>query len=144
MHPLLLDLRGAAELVGVTAQTTRTWALRGRIPGLRVGGSWRFWRPALLAAAAGVETGPGAGHGPAQQAPEPELVSISQLADLLGLHERTVSLLLRQGNLPGRKTGGRWRVYWPAVRDAIATGGPLPRPEADPPAGQEPPAGAPA
>lgn len=111
-------------MIAVTPQTTRNWAVAGRIPGIRVGGSWRFWRPALLAAVAGTEITDRSVSDPADVA-EPEVVSISQLADLLGVHANTVNLLLRQGSLPGRKIGGRWRVYWPAVRDAIAAGEPL-------------------
>lgn len=38
-----------------------------------------------------------------------ELLTASQVADLLQVHLRTVYKLVRQGNIPGRKFGGGWR-----------------------------------
>ena len=38
-----------------------------------------------------------------------ELLTASQVADLLQVHLRTVYKLVRQGSIPGRKFGGGWR-----------------------------------
>ncbi len=38
-----------------------------------------------------------------------EILTASQVADLLQLHPRTVYKLVKQGSLPGRKFGGGWR-----------------------------------
>jgi len=38
-----------------------------------------------------------------------ELLTASQVADLLQVHLRTVYKLVRQGTIPGRKFGGGWR-----------------------------------
>lgn len=38
-----------------------------------------------------------------------ELLTASQVADLLQVHLRTVYKLVRQGAIPGRKFGGGWR-----------------------------------
>ncbi len=38
-----------------------------------------------------------------------EILTASQVADLLQLHPRTVYKLAKQGSLPGRKFGGGWR-----------------------------------
>ncbi|GAA2027447.1 helix-turn-helix domain-containing protein [Pseudokineococcus marinus] len=124
MHPRLLDLRATAALVAVTPQTARNWAHAGRIPGVRVGGSWRFWRPAVLAAVVGPESAQRS-EAREPEVDEPGIVGIKQLADLLGVHDRTVNELLRRGQLPGRKIGNSWRLSWPDIRDAIAEGRPL-------------------
>jgi excisionase family DNA binding protein len=38
-----------------------------------------------------------------------EILTASQVADLLQIHPRTVYKLVKQGALPGRKFGGGWR-----------------------------------
>ena len=38
-----------------------------------------------------------------------ELLTASQVADLLQVHLRTVYKLVRQGSIPGKKFGGGWR-----------------------------------
>ena len=38
-----------------------------------------------------------------------EILTASQVANLLQLHPRTVYKLVKQGHLPGRKFGGGWR-----------------------------------
>lgn len=121
MHPQLVDLDDVAELIAVSTATARRWAAAGKIPGVRVGGQWRFWAPAVLTAVVGPEA---VGHAPAPPAGyiEPGVVPAADLADLLGIHPRTVSVLLLAGEIPARKVGHQWRAYWPAIRDRIAAG----------------------
>ena len=38
-----------------------------------------------------------------------EILTASQVANLLQIHPRTVYKLVKQGSLPGRKFGGGWR-----------------------------------
>ncbi len=38
-----------------------------------------------------------------------EILTASQVADLLQVHLRTIYKLVRQGAIPGRKFGGGWR-----------------------------------
>jgi excisionase family DNA binding protein len=38
-----------------------------------------------------------------------EILTASQVADLLQIHPRTVYKLVKQGSIPGRKFGGGWR-----------------------------------
>ncbi|HEU4341257.1 MAG TPA: helix-turn-helix domain-containing protein [Candidatus Binatia bacterium] len=38
-----------------------------------------------------------------------EILTASQVANLLQIHPRTVYKLVKQGTLPGRKFGGGWR-----------------------------------
>jgi excisionase family DNA binding protein len=124
MHPLVLDLEGAAAMIAVSPNTARRWAATGQIPGSRIGGQWRFWTPSLLESAVGADA---AAH--AQGLPEgyvePSAVGVAQLADLLGIHQRTIAVLLRQGDIPAKKIGYLWRAYWPEIRDHIAAGLPL-------------------
>lgn len=124
MHPQILDLEGAADVIAVSPNTARRWAAAGRLPGARIGGQWRFWLPAVLESVVGADA---AAH--AQGLPEghiePSVVGVAQLADLLGIHQRTIAVLLRNGDIPARKAGYLWRAYWPEIRDRIAAGQPL-------------------
>lgn len=38
-----------------------------------------------------------------------EILTASQVAQLLQVHPRTIYKLVRQGSIPGRKFGGGWR-----------------------------------
>jgi excisionase family DNA binding protein len=38
-----------------------------------------------------------------------EILTASEVADLLQIHPRTVYKLVKQGSIPGRKFGGGWR-----------------------------------
>jgi excisionase family DNA binding protein len=38
-----------------------------------------------------------------------EILTATQVADLLQLHPRTVYKLVKQGSIPGKKFGGGWR-----------------------------------
>ena len=40
-----------------------------------------------------------------------EILTASQVAELLQMHPRTVYKLVKQGSLPGRKCGGGWRFF---------------------------------
>lgn len=124
MHPQLLDLEAAAVLIAVSPVTARRWVNAGKIPGSRIGGQWRLWAPAVLASVVGTDA---AQHAPAPPAgyTEPGVVGVAQLAELLGIHQRTVAVLLRKGDIPAQKAGYQWRAYWPTIRDAIAAGRPL-------------------
>ena len=45
----------------------------------------------------------------------PDLVLVADLAKHLGLSRHVVRTLLKRGELPGRKIGGRWVVPRPAL-----------------------------
>jgi len=47
---------------------------------------------------------------------------IDEVSDRLGLPTETVRKLLEAGHLPGREFDGQWRIYWPAVLDALSHG----------------------
>ena len=49
-----------------------------------------------------------------------ELLTASQVADLLQVHLRTVYKLVRQGSIPGRKFGGGWRFSKTAILQLAA------------------------
>ena len=46
--PLLLDSRGAGELLGLYYKTVEQLAHAGRLPGVKVGRTWRFSRDSLI------------------------------------------------------------------------------------------------
>ena len=125
MHPHLLDAEGVAVLVGSSPAAVRRWAHAGEIPGTRVGGQWRFWAPAVLERVIGAEPARSAVPALPDGHTEPGVVASGELADLLGLPDRTVTMLMRQGRIPGEKVGGQWRSYWPWIQQRIAAGLPL-------------------
>jgi excisionase family DNA binding protein len=49
-----------------------------------------------------------------------ELLSPGDIAKLLGLHERTVQLFLKQGKIKGMKVGRKWRAYRSDIEDYLA------------------------
>ena len=49
-----------------------------------------------------------------------EILTASQVADLLQVHLRTVYKLVRQGSIPGRKFGGGWRFSKDEILRMIA------------------------
>ena len=122
MHPLLMDLDDVAALLREHVSTVGDRARRGDIPGARVGAQWRFWRPAVMRLAVGDVV---AARLSAPQDDDPELVSPAEIADLLGISMATTMTLLHSGDIPAGRVGGRWHIYWPAIRDAIAEGHPL-------------------
>lgn len=124
MHPHVLDLRTAAARTSMQPAVLRRRAHRGEIPGSQVGRQWRFWHPSLVLHLVGPEAAAMLDSSP-QQHCDPGIVTTRELADLLGIPERTIALLLRHGALPGRKDHTRWRIYWPVIRDRIAAGQPL-------------------
>jgi excisionase family DNA binding protein len=46
--PLLLDSRGAGELLGLHYKTVERLAHAGRLPGVKLGRTWRFSRDSLI------------------------------------------------------------------------------------------------
>jgi len=53
-----------------------------------------------------------------------EILTASQVADLLQVHPRTVYKLVKQGAIPGRKFGGGWRFSKGEIMQMISTQGP--------------------
>jgi excisionase family DNA binding protein len=49
-----------------------------------------------------------------------EILTASQVADLLQVHLRTIYKLVRQGLIPGRKFGGGWRFSKDEILKMIA------------------------
>lgn len=125
MHPYLLNVEGVAVLLNTSLNGARGWAHDGDIPGVRVGKQWRFWAPAVLEQVLGAEAARLALPALPEGHQDPGVVTVPALADLLGLPSRTVSILLRQGSIPGGKVGGQWRAYWPLITAKIASGKPL-------------------
>ena len=124
MHPLLMDLDDVAALSTEHPATVGARARRGEIPGTQIGVQWRFWRPTVMRAVVGETAAAHALRG-LEQPEDPEVVNPSQLADLLGISLPTILNLVSAGAIPAGKTGSRWHIYWPAIRDAIAEGRPL-------------------
>ena len=54
-------------------------------------------------------------------APEPEVLTLDQLAEMLQVDEKTVRSLAAKGDLPGRKLGPDWRFSRLAVLEWLAT-----------------------
>lgn len=52
-----------------------------------------------------------------------EILTASQVAELLQMHPRTVYKLVKQGSLPGRKCGGGWRFRRSEIMTMISPNG---------------------
>lgn len=52
-----------------------------------------------------------------------EILTASQVAELLQMHPRTVYKLVKQGSLPGRKCGGGWRFRRSEIMTMISPHG---------------------
>ena len=124
MHPQITDLAGVAEMIGAHPRTVATRARNGEIPGARVGAAWRFWRQAVLTAVVG-EAAARHASSEVNMADEPQIITPMELTELLGVGQLTVMSLIHAGKIPATKIGGRYRIFWPAIRDAIAAGRPL-------------------
>ena len=137
MHSQLMTVAGVAQLLTVHPQTVLARVHAGVIPGARIGAQWRFWRPTMLARAVGDEAAKQMlaveGYSPAD---DPEVVTPTELADLLGVNLSTVRTALNSGAIPAGRVGRRWQIYWPLIRDAIAAGAPL-GPGHEPPSPRE-------
>lgn len=120
VHPCVLDIAAAAQLLRVSESTVRRALRQGRLPGWRLGGQWRMWKPAVLLTAAGEDA---LRLYPLVPADEPELIDRAETADLLGIGPETCAALLRDGTIPSHRVGDAVTVWWPTLRDRmIATG----------------------
>lgn len=120
MHPQLTDLAGVAEMIGAHPRTVATRVRNGEIPGSQVGVQWRFWVPAVLVAVVGQAAAQHAAE--VDMTAEPQIIAPKELSELLGIGQLTVMNLIHAGQIPATKIGGRYRIFWPAIRDAIAAG----------------------
>ena len=63
----------------------------------------------------------------------PERLSVSELADVLGVRPSTAYKWLQTGVVPGYKVGGAWVILRDEVRDLVAAGRNLPTEPSPPP-----------
>jgi excisionase family DNA binding protein len=77
----------------------------GELPGRRLGDQWRAYWPAVVASF--------------EHDPSADVISVSVLAQRLGIQEATTRRLLADGILPGRQLGKSWFIWWPAVVDHL-------------------------
>lgn len=116
MHAHLMTLEQAADLLQLHPRTVVAKARSGQLPGAKLGGSWRFWKPSIEAVLTGRPWTPDEADG------DPEWVNTTRAAELLGTTRQTILNLVTRGQLPAGKVAGQWRVHWWRVRDAIAAG----------------------
>ena len=50
--------------------------------------------------------------------PDKEAFTVPEIAELTGLHVRTIQARLRDGTLSGKRLGGTWKIY----RDSLVNG----------------------
>lgn len=110
MHPDVLTLQGAADLLGVSAQTVRRRILAGELPAGKVAAEWRLWRPALLELLTGQAQ-------PVQI--DKQAIGTRELGARVGLSDQAVRRNVRQGVIPGVRVGATWRIYWPTIVESL-------------------------
>ena len=52
-----------------------------------------------------------------------EILTATEVADLLQIHPRTVYKLVKEGSIPGRKFGGGWRFSRGEILAMVSPGG---------------------
>ncbi|MDO8700159.1 MAG: helix-turn-helix domain-containing protein [Deltaproteobacteria bacterium] len=60
-----------------------------------------------------------------------EILTASEVANLLQVHPRTVYKLVKQGSLPGRKFGGGWRFSRRNITQMISSRESAARPQSE-------------
>jgi excisionase family DNA binding protein len=60
--------------------------------------------------------------------PMDEILTASEVAELLQIHPRTVYKLVKEGSLPGRKFGGGWRFSRSEILAMVSPQGSPPQP----------------
>ncbi len=110
MHPDVLTLQEAAQVLGVSTATVRRRTMAGDVPGGKIAREWRFWRPAIMALLTGQDD---------DTVLEPEGISLPEFAARVGLSETAVRRNCRQGRIAAIQIGTRWRFYWPSVVEAL-------------------------
>lgn len=54
--------------------------------------------------------------------PDKEAFTVPEVAELTGLHVRTIQARLRDGTLQGKRLGGTWRIYRDSlINDKVGT-----------------------
>ena len=68
----------------------------------------------------------------------PATLTVQQVADLLGMHNKGVYRWIREGIIPAYKLGASWFIVRDDLKDALAQGSNLTRRVAEQEAGTEP------
>lgn len=118
MHPSVCTLDDAARDLQLHTNTVSLWVRDGRLPGAKIGRSYRLWRPAIFA------------HIQAQPyrlraADDPwlnrELISTTECAQALDLTPQTILNLIGADQMPAQRLGRYWRIPWPELRLQLIT-----------------------
>lgn len=108
-----LPVRRAALLAGVTAPTIREWIKTGRLPAVRLVGRLRVRLADLEALAVSVVVA----RVPSPAVPRnPDHVSASEAAKIVGVSRRTIRSWMNRGRLARVEASGRPRFSLAAVR----------------------------
>lgn len=119
MHPDVLDIPSAAELLALSKSSTYRLVRRAEIPAWRLGQQWRLWRPAVLQVVAGPDAEE---QHPMYPPDDPELIDRVTLGELLDISPETCRMLLRDGTIPSRRVGASTRIWWPTIRQLMIDG----------------------
>jgi DNA-binding CsgD family transcriptional regulator len=104
--PEILTPEAVADRLGLSVETVLAALADRKLPGRKFDDQWRVSWPAVLDSF--------------ENDPASDVIRPNLLAERLGLTIQTVRVLLDKGHLPGKKFGGSWFVYWPAVLAALS------------------------
>lgn len=128
-YPPVLKLGEVATLLRLTDQATSRLIRVKRLPGFRVGGSWRIlwsqlqevmsgrWPPPPESAA--TDAGPVAEEVLPELAGYPTVMKLDEVATFLRVNRQVAGRLLHHGQLPGFRAGGEWRLCRDQVQDLV-------------------------
>ena len=116
--PRILTTKETAELIKASEAYVIRGVNSGLIPASRIGSEWRYWKPLVLTrvlSTSDITQGD-------SSVTEPDVVTASELAQLLGMTPHTVSKRIADGSIPARKVGKGWRCHWPTIRSVLEQG----------------------
>lgn len=105
-----------ASWLAMSVPTLMARVRAGGVPASRIGGEWRFWRPALESRLFSQEA-------PVQaNRHEPDVITTAQLGELLQLSAESIRARIEDGSIPASKIGNNYRIYWPIIRARLEAG----------------------
>ena len=114
----MLTLKDVCKYLGISRFTVYRLIQSGKLPAKRFSGQWRFEQrdvDRLLTY-----------KSPAKYIIKPDLMTLNEVCEYLGLSRFTIYRLINSRKLPATKSGGRWRFAKDDVRQFLTRGREVP------------------
>ncbi|MBI5778816.1 MAG: helix-turn-helix domain-containing protein [Planctomycetes bacterium] len=114
----MLNVKDVCKYFGVSVITVYRLIKSGKLPARRLAGQWRFEQhdlDRLLTC-----------KSPAQSVIKPDLMTLNEVCEYLGLSRFTIYRLIKSNKIPTTKSGGQWRFARNDVRKFLTRGREVP------------------